>query len=445
MVRREKSHEWLDKLGRESWHLELLISGFSIFLLIQGLDMAEQQFHLFFNRVQFLDFNLHKELNSYSWFLLMGAKGLLYSLVLHLFLRGLWIAAVGLRTFNRGTSIATQGYTPLFQRTLKQNTLPLDSYIIQLDKFCSNIFAFSYLILFVALCTGTYVLILKGSIILITWIVGGESSPIFQPIIAFWGILIILISSIYVLDFAFLSPFKRERGVDKIFYPFYKFLSWISLSFIYRTLYYTMMGNRISRRFLWFIIPFYFLIYLGNSLYFQTQPLIPKTSNTLSIIPGYYENLNHEPSIRLASTPSKYVSNGMLEVFIPITLNEKLTTQINRYCSPLETVHSTLISSAFALFKNDETTIEAADKVKPYLDCMSKLFNVSVDDQELDGLPFFYQHPSTTQYGLLYMIDIDSFPRGQHQVSVGNIYSKKTLTHDSIYYRPYALFPVWKL
>lgn len=445
MVRREKSHEWLDKLGRESWHLELLISGFSIFLLIQGLDMAEQRFHLFFNRVQFLDFNLHKELNTYSWFLLMGAKGLLYSLVLHLFLRGLWIAAVGLRTFNSGTSISTQGYTPLFQRTLKRNTLPLDNYIIQLDKFCSNIFAFSYLVLFVALCTGTYVLLLKGSIFLVAWIIGGESSPVFQPIIAFWGILILLVSSIYVLDFAFLSPFKRERGVDKIFYPFYKFLSWISLSFIYRTLYYTMMGNRISRRFLWFIIPFYILIYLGNSLYFQTQPLIPKSSNALSIIPGYYENLNHESAIRLASTPSKYVSNGILEVFIPITLDERLTTQINRFCSSLETVHSTLISSAFTLFKNDETTIETADKVKPYLDCMNKLFQVSIDHTVMMSQPFFHQHSATAQYGLLHLIDIDTLPRGVHHIEIGRIDSKRIQDQDSIYYRPYALFPVWKL
>ncbi len=445
MLRREKSHEWLDKLSRESWQLELLISGFSIFLLIQGLDLAEQKFQLFFNRLQLLDFDLRQELESYSWFLLMGGKGLLYNLVLHLFLRGLWIAAVGLRTFNSGTSFATQGYTPLFQRTLKRNTLSLDDYIIQLDKFCSNIFAFSYLVLFVALCTGSYIFLLKGSIYLVTWLVGGTSSPILEPALIFWGVVIILVSSIYVLDFAFLSPFKREKGIDRIYYPFYKFLSWISLSFIYRTLYYTMMGNRISRRFLWFIVPFYIVIYLGDSIHVQTQPLIPKSSNTLSIHPGYYDNLNPKRSVKLASTPSKYVSNGMLEVFVPITLNKKLTSRINRHCSQQTAVHSTLISSDFALFKIDESTIQQEDKVKPYLDCMNQLFRISIDDQVLHSHPFFHQNPITTQYGLSYMIDIDTLPRGVHHVQVGLIDTKKVADRDSVYFRPYALFPIWKL
>ena len=34
--RQQQISEWLDKLQRESWNLELLISGFSIFLLIQA-------------------------------------------------------------------------------------------------------------------------------------------------------------------------------------------------------------------------------------------------------------------------------------------------------------------------------------------------------------------------------------------------------------------------
>ncbi len=445
MVRREKSHEWLDKLGRESWHLELLISGFSIFLLIQGLEMAEQKFHLFFNRVQDIDSLIVSALESYSFFLLIGGKGLLYSLVFHLFLRGLWIAAVGLRTVNKGTNLASQGFTPLFQRALKRNTPSLDAYIIQLDKFCSNIFAFSYLVLFVALCIGIYIGLLLGSLGFVSWLTGGVSSPYFLPVVGFWNIIIITVSSFYILDFAFLGAIKRADGLDKIYYPFYKFLSWISLSFIYRTLYYTMMGNRLSRRFLWFIVPFYILIYMGNSLFFQTQPLIPKSSNSLSLISSYYDDINPHLAVKLASTPNKYVSNGVLEVFIPLNLEGDLKGKIKRYCPDNPVVHTSLIASKFIPFYVDERWIESEEKVRPYLDCMSQLFEVRIDDEVVSSQPFFHQHATTTQYGLLHMIDIDTLPRGVHHVGVGRIDSKKIADHDSVYYRPYALFPIWKL
>ncbi len=445
MQRREKSNEWLDRLGKESWQLELLISGFSIFLLIQGLDLAEQKFHLFFNRVQGIDSLLLSALESYYYFLLIGGKGLLLSLVFHLFLRGLWIAAVGLRTMNKGSNLTSQGFTPLFQRTLRKNTLSLDAYILQLDKFCSNIFAFAYLVLFVALCIGIYIGFVLGSLGILNWFNGDILSLPNSIITKIWEYFIYSLSLIYIMDFAGQGLIKRADGLDKFYFPFYKFLSWISLSFIYRSLYYTMMGNRFSRRFLWFIIPFYILIYFGNSLFFQTQPLIPKSSNPLSLIPGYYDDLNPDLSIKLASTPSRYVSNGVLEVFIPLKMDDELSGKIERYCPDIQPVHNSLIASKFIPLFVNERWIESETQVKPYMECMTKLFKISIDDRVLEPSSFFYQHPKTTQYGLLHMIDIDTFTRGVHIVEIGRIDSKKVGDQDSVYYRPYALLPVWKL
>jgi len=36
-------------------------------------------------------------------------------------------------------------------------------------------------------------------------------------------------------------------------------------------------------------------------------------------------------------------------------------------------------------------------------------------------------------------------PRGVHQIEIGLIDSKPVADQDSVFYQPYALFPVWKI
>lgn len=444
MQRREKSHEWLNKLGRESWQLELLISGFSIFLLIQGNVLAEQKLTLFLNHTEFNDSLFMVVLKTYLSFLQIGVAALLYNLIIHLILRGLWIGAIGLRTVNTGTDYSKLGYTPFFRGVLLKNTPALDRYIINLDKYCSSIFAFSYLIVFVALCIGIYFGLLASSsqaILLLTKAVTGTS---WIYLTAFWNIFVVTISIIYLIDFAFLGPMKKVDGLDRMYYPFYKFLSWISLSFIYRSLYYTMLGKRFSRRFIWFIVPFFILLFIGDTIQFRTQPYIPKSSNQLNVEPRYYDDLHDVLRIPLASTPSRYVRDGMLELFIPLRMKD-LDPKIKKYCPDLKQLYNTQIISTIFSNEIDYNWIQSREDISDYYNCFEQMFVIKLDNQIVQSTPYFHQHPKTTQYGLLHMIDIDSFPRGVHHVEIGRIDSKKVDDRDSVYYRPYALFPVWKL
>src|SRR5690606_28147283 len=102
-----------------------------------------------------------------------------------------------------------------------------------------------------------------------------------------------------------------------------------------------------------------------------------------------------------ASTPNKYILNGVLEVFIPLTMNDELSGKIKRYCPDNAEVHSSPIASRFLPVYVDEKWVEQEEKVKPYLDCMHNLFQVSIDQNVVLSQPFFHQHPKTTQYGLL--------------------------------------------
>lgn len=444
MLRREKSQDWLDRLGKESWHLELLISGFSIFLLVQGVTAIETRITLFTNHTEFVDSTFMIVLNSYLRLLQVGMKALMYNLLIHLILRGLWIGAVGLWTVNRNTDLSQLGYTPFFTRVLRRNTMTLDRYIISLDKVYSSIFAFSYLIVFVALCMGLYLGLMSITTQAIFWLNGSDISGYWIYLSALWNILIVTVSIFYIIDFAFMGAMKKVEGLDRIYYPFYKFLSWISLSFIYRTLYYTMLGKKFSRRFIWFIVPFFILLFIGDSFYFRTQPYIPKSSNPRSIIPTYYDDQRDGLTVRLASTPSRYVRDGVVEIFIPIRL-KGLGKKIKRHCPDMKPLYTSQFTSDIWANDVDFKWVETEEEVRPYLDCLQHLFDIQLDGSPVDTRPFFHQHPQTTQYGLLHVLDIDTLPRGVHQIEIGLIDSKRVADQDSVFYQPYALFPVWKI
>lgn len=99
-----KLRRWVDNLQLESWQLELLITGFSIFLLASGLD----QFEAFRQQIKF-----DKLMATNDYRLVFTSAGLfiintipyalkyfLVSLLLHLLLRGFWIGIVGLSSVS---------------------------------------------------------------------------------------------------------------------------------------------------------------------------------------------------------------------------------------------------------------------------------------------------------------------------------------------------------
>jgi hypothetical protein len=128
---------WLDSLQQESWQLELLISGFSTFLLIQGLgwfeglsyDLAllEQQS----GRFGFLDI--------LYYFGKIGWMSLIVSLLFRVVMRGLWIAAVGLRSVSGEIDYTAFRFRPRYVQRLQNGIGSFDDYINRLERYCSVI------------------------------------------------------------------------------------------------------------------------------------------------------------------------------------------------------------------------------------------------------------------------------------------------------------------
>ena len=103
----------LDSLQQQSWELELLISGFAIFGLFTAIEPIEKyaaQASSQQNLVNILIYGLA----------LFSCYILLFNLLLHVILRGLWIGALGLRYVSGDIDFEKLNYSEKFKNHLQK-------------------------------------------------------------------------------------------------------------------------------------------------------------------------------------------------------------------------------------------------------------------------------------------------------------------------------------
>ncbi|MGB3851724.1 MAG: hypothetical protein WA958_17280 [Tunicatimonas sp.] len=264
--------EWLDHLQRESWQLELIISGFAILLLIQGLEAAGELSDYFLLHLQGNDsFGGTLEFVAILGILAFGAAGvvLLTNLCIHLVLRGLWIGTVGLRSISQTIDYEQLRYSDRFKAYLSRKVGSYDEYILRLERICSVVFAFSFVIVFAllgfVLCFTVFGLISRAvlELGLFRWL---------RRIVILLPLVTLLM---YFVDFITFGGLKRIRNryFTKLYLPVYRFWSLATLAFLYRPILYNMLDNPYGKRVAWLILPYLLVLILIGSVRLEGYPL----------------------------------------------------------------------------------------------------------------------------------------------------------------------------
>ena len=196
----------LNKLQEESWQLELLISGFAIF----GLFSAYPNLEIAYQHTQ-------NENNSFFMMVLVVALSacsiLIFNLLLHVLLRGLWIGALGLRYISGDIEYDALNYSERFNSYLKNKVGSFDRYIARLENYCSVIFAISFLLIFYMLAIALTV----GSITFVITVFLNDHS--FSEISTYFGFILLIFLIVGMLftfiDFITLGFLKRKNGLAK--------------------------------------------------------------------------------------------------------------------------------------------------------------------------------------------------------------------------------------
>ncbi len=237
-----KLRRWVSNLQLESWQLELLITGFSIFLLATSVDQyAEFSASFRFNKLV---------ASSASNVIFIGAgrfilntiplalNFFLISLLVHLLLRGFWIGIVGLSSVSNTIDIDSLKLKGPFRKRILEKIRSLDDLIFFLDQVSSVIFAYTYLLAFsiisVMLVSAFLFSLLGVGTFFQNSVDSNQGVLILLSVLNFFLVLILSVGAvIFFLDTILYSAFKKSKWFSVLYYPIYRFFSVISLSFIY--------------------------------------------------------------------------------------------------------------------------------------------------------------------------------------------------------------------
>jgi len=449
-----KPSDWIRKLQRESWELEMLTSGISIFLLFQiPSHLEEANTYIADN---FARNNLSAAVSLLLFMFHISAYVVIFNLLLHLISRGFWIGVIGLHSvFPEGVKFEKLSYSELFNKKLKQNIPGLDVWTIYLDNVCSVIFGFTFLIILSLISLGLYFIFFLVTVYILSIMLGwiesllGESNFYFEVIFLMTPVLLFVFAGlIYLIDFFTLGAIKKGRRISKIYYPIYKLSSYITLSFLYRPIYYTFISN-ISKRKIGLFLGVYILFILAvNITSYHSHIYFPEEPEKEILKNNYYDNLRpHDARIEKASIQADIIREKYVRLFIYYDMHDNnLIREICPEYTPEKQEGLSTIFSGWQFKLSDRAFLvgpkekdEQANKLA--LQCLSSFYNIYINDS-LHQNPefFFYEFPNKKEKGIITYLSAQGLKKGKNTLHIKKKIKKE---EGEITERNYAFIPFW--
>jgi len=425
--------ELLKRLQEESWQLELLISGFAIFGLYTALSSIE---------IEVLDAQLSQQIYAFVVYSILWAscKILIFNLLLHVLLRGIWIGALGLRYVSGDIDYDSLKYSPKFTRYLKKRVGSFDKYIATLENYCSVIFAISFLLIF-------YVLAITFTIVVIAlianYLIGSDDLPSWLSQGVGISLMLFVIFGMFftLIDFITLGFLKKKKWISRIYFPIYWVFSFITLSFLYRPLVYNFLDNKFGKRLSFALVPFYILIALTQTIRYKTSNYfdIDSTSSEIIANNNNYEDLLTETSfIDDVAIQSKVISDAYVKVFVQF--NENIENRMYNYNEGLRPKKDKRGLGSNVTFNGGEfiDRSERDSLQNEYVKTFNDIYYVKIDTTVYDT-EFIFASNIQNKPGFESYVPTKGLTDGKH---ILNVRRKRIVKQDTTYWNV-AKIPFW--
>lgn len=427
--------QWLRKLQQESWQLELLVSAFTIFLLIG----ANEQYSSLLVDWQY-EYNFSDSVLSFVYIFLsllnLCIKALIVFLVMHLLLRGFWIGTIGLRSVQANVDFDQLRYSEYFTYRLKKKVISLDSLVIMLDEICSLMFSFAFLVISIIISFGLYLFFLGtvgfflGSI---ASFLTGTTSTVFTIFSLILVLLIFVTGLIYVIDYFTLGFFKRFLWFSRIYYPIYRFYGFVTLSVISRSIYYYLISKFSKSRIrMVYLVAGTLLFFIYASDYDQYQ-YFSTSSDEYALSANHYDDQrSSDTNIGAVSIPSRIVKGDFLPLFVRYDPNDN---NLARAACPDFTPTRDEGFNWSIRFVAEQgnfriTNPENEKDIPKLLECWSSIYRLVVNDSIRDAPFYYYTHPAKNQKGLMTMLSTETFVTGENTLEVRKLNSADSTSFD---------------
>ena len=409
----------LQKLQEESWQLELLISGFAIFGLFTAIPTITESLKEAENSQQIYKFVI-------SLIAAISCYILIFNLLLHVLLRGLWIGALGLRYVSGDIDYDSLKYSPKFTKYLKKRVGSFDKYIGTLENYCSVIFAVSFLLIF-------YVLAVTFTVIAIALIVSqlldNDNLPNWLSKGVGISLILFIVFGMFftLIDFITLGFLKKKKWISKIYFPVYWVFSFITLSFLYRPLVYNFLDNKFGKRLSFALVPLYILITIATSLKYNTSNYFSNeiTSNDYIANNNNYEDLLNDENgfIDNVAIQSKVISDNYIKVFVLFSENiEDYIFSFNPKLKPEEDIRG--LSTDITFGNNSQSSRKRDSLRRAYLKTFNDIYSVKIDTIKHDT-EFILANSKNNKLGFETYISTKTLTVGKHLLKFNRLRIRK--------------------
>jgi hypothetical protein len=320
------------------------------------------------------------------------------------------VGMIGLSfTFPNGIRLEQLKLSPKFE-TYFQQINSIEEVIIRLEKICSSLFSISFM-LFMCMIGGylfIFTLLIIPIVLYVTLLLNSDFNMLNETLTRTYAITVLVLAFIVLIDFLTLGYLKRWKWLSSIYYPLYRVVSVITLSFLYKHIYYSIISNfskwTISLFLVFFVGTSIFLIGSMNSTVYEGETFsgidMWTSRSQVGVFSGYYDDQNQDKYSQRAHIQSDIIRSNTVRLFV--VARADLEDSIRKVC-------------------NYDSLINALDTARMYVDlhCVKSFFKIELDDTVLDELPWkFHYKSSTKQRGMLTWINVRQLPEGLHQLTV---------------------------
>ncbi len=391
-----------------TWEMELLISGATVFSLMQAPALLDQLYHTLTPR---LEADYHAAATLPYMYLMTACLALITTFLVHLCVRGFWVALVGLASvYPDGVNWERlRSWGPAYLRAVRQRTPSLPEAIERYDNRASQVFGFGVGLTFLTLGITWVVMALTGLAVLIH-VLSQRALTLETLMIAtvsalFGPYLLVYIIDGFTRNRAGRHP-RLERAMDKV-YRGISFMPFVSGTNFPLMLFASHVGGRRGN----YLMAFALMALLLVSLMRMETPkplwsldgygLLPndgKAGHTLD--PRHYADQRKQLNSLLPAVhiPSEEIHGDWLRVYIPFRPTPD-TSALKRLCPELD--------------QAEHQTPEAV------LACLPQRFVLSIDGEPATGTSFdFASQPEQRLRGVVARIDVRDLARGRHELSL---------------------------
>lgn len=405
---------------RQTWELELVISGAVAFALLQLPSAVSAAYDR-------IEPHLADALGGGAFIVYYYSKLAIYTLIAtflsHIIARAYWVGLVGLEAvFPHGPRWDQTSYGPISRRFYQERLPSLSTLIDRVDDFCSMIFSFSFMIVFIFVSSifwaGVLGLLAFG---ISRLFFGGERlGEIFKELFLLLTVPLLLMGLIDKTIGGKLAPAsppaKLIRGMTGFYYRalalnLYGAIMMTLFSNVRKKAIYPLFTIAVAG-----VLGFFFVSELTRVgvLSLSSEAYVPTKPGEAEVNPEHYEDQRPEGTVfQTPFIPSDVVSGPYVKLFIPYS-PRRHNAAIERRCPGVKPLREEGLQ-----FTKRNAGAPPAGPARQVLRCLAEIHRVTLDGKPVPGLEFhFTSHLKTGLRGIVGYIPTAGLAPGSHLLRV---------------------------